>query len=183
MPRVTCFQVVKTILDRLYPEMPGEDQEKDGAIVGHLESLSEQYKGLGKGVQVDYDHPAARFAYMFAYSPCHTYLVYRTIANVPKLRLLFERPTLNIACLGGGPGSDLLGIAKYILSQDADRPYLRFSVLDRQPGWENCWRHLHDSIAGHILDIEFQTHHVTSVAAGKTAPPTYPEADLITMVY
>jgi hypothetical protein len=45
---------------------------------------------------------------------------------------------VNLSCVGGGPGSDLLGVLKYV-SNLKNPPVLRCHLLDGENAWADAW--------------------------------------------
>lgn len=97
-----------------------------------------------------YDSPVCRLAYIYAYVAAHANLVARAIDHFPVIReLLDERfeaeGKLSICSLGGGPGSELLGLAKYFYYHArAAEGYidLDFQLIDKIPEWDETWNAL-----------------------------------------
>ena len=58
-------------------------------------------------------------------------MVYDFINRNPTLSNLFDEEFLKISCIGGGPGSDLLGVFKYVLNHEKS-PDLFFHLLDKE---------------------------------------------------
>jgi hypothetical protein len=57
---------------------------------------------------------------------------------------LFKSNELRISCVGGGPGSDLLGVYKYVLHRQAIKPHdkmpnMTFHLLDKEDAWGESW--------------------------------------------
>src|ERR1035438_6237386 len=112
---MNCFQLIKSVLDELYLVIPGKEPAKDDAIRKRLELFtSKQYPNLRKGVDIDYKDAVSRFAYIYRYTTSHANIVCSLIRSDDTLRSLFKQPSLTVACIGGGPGSDFLGILKYL---------------------------------------------------------------------
>lgn len=63
---------------------------------------------------MSYENPITRFAYIYAYTTVHADAVYAFIQNFDALKEIFNAEVVNVSCIGGGPGSDFLGILKYI---------------------------------------------------------------------
>lgn len=68
---------------------------------------NKQYPNLRKGVEIDYKDAVSRFAYIYRYTTSHANIVCSLIRGDDTLRALFKQPSLTVACIGGGPGSDL----------------------------------------------------------------------------
>jgi hypothetical protein len=58
--------------------------------------------------------------------------------NNDQLKETFDQENIRIACVGGGPGSDLLGIYKYVIMLN-DKPNMMFYLLDRENAWSESW--------------------------------------------
>ena len=80
-----------------------------------LRKLEQNYAHLVYENNVDHSDLVSRFAYIYKYVTCHANLVSQTIAESDELGALFNREKVNVTCIGGGPGSDFLGILKYVL--------------------------------------------------------------------
>src|SRR6266849_1262239 len=86
---MNCFQLIKTVLDEAYAEIPGTDDEKDAAIQEQMKALSNEYANLCEKSCLDYSDPARRFAYLFTYTTSHANIVYRRIWASEPLRDIF----------------------------------------------------------------------------------------------
>ena len=102
---MNCFKLVKSVLDEQYSAVPGKEAEKDAAILEKLKYLSKQYAGLADGkAKIDYADPVTRFAYIYRYVTAHADFVCSFIEQT-GLKKLFDEKTVNISCIGGGPGT------------------------------------------------------------------------------
>src|SRR5262249_24497944 len=135
---MNVFQLIKTVLDEAYEAIPGSEAKKDAAISAALEKLSAQYKKLLTAGCLDYSDPATRFAYIHRYTTSHANLVYSVCRRSRHLAALIGRDKLVLACIGGRPGSDFLGILKYCMFE-GKKPQLKCQILDRDPAWGESW--------------------------------------------
>jgi len=180
---MNCFQLVKTVLDELYVRLPGlSEDEKTEAIIKMLRYLEEQYAGLARGLRIDYTDPVTRFAYVYKYVTSHANIVCQIIEGSTELTDLLRQGRFSVTCIGGGPGSDLLGILKHVLSNGA-RPVLRCTLLDGETTWADCWSDVDEKLSDQLLvKTSFQTFDVTNERTWATTSK-YLDADLITMIY
>ena len=133
------FMTVKETLDQLYPNLPNK---KDTLVQRRLELLREYYKGLNNGNIPDYSDSITRYAYLYGYVAFHANVVCKLLErNSQKFAQTFNKGEVNIACIGGGPGSDLLGILKHI-SQSCQTDLLRIQIYDRQDLWKDVLKNL-----------------------------------------
>lgn len=153
-----CFQVVKQVLDTLYMDISANTEENDRIIIQALNQLQKDYKAIHTGSKasysldafdpfldetysfgietkvVNYSDPATKFAYVYKYAASHADMVYQRISESATLRKLFDRDKLKVCCIGCGPGSDLLGISKF-LAIIGKSPQLNVALYDREVSW------------------------------------------------
>ncbi|HEY5867762.1 MAG TPA: hypothetical protein VI542_19760 [Candidatus Tectomicrobia bacterium] len=178
-----CFQLVKTVLDELYVRIPASSEaEKDSKIGAMLRKLEQNYAHLVYENNVDHSDLVSRFAYIYKYVTCHANLVSQTIAESDDLGTLFNREKVNVTCIGGGPGSDFLGILKYLLLNQKS-PFLRCTLYDREGGWGDCWNDVDEKLDPQMRISTFcQPADVTDVASW-SVNIKYLNSDLFTMIY
>jgi hypothetical protein len=182
---MNCFQLIKSVLDELYRVIPGKEQAKDDAIRKRLELFTKkQYPNLRKGVEIDYKDAVSRFAYIYRYTTSHANIVCSLIRCDDTLRALFKQPSLTVACIGGGPGSDFLGILKYLDNCKA-KPHVKCHLIDREKSWDNCWNDVDSKLhpAGYRLSTHFVPIDVTDSKSYDPLEDKYLKADLFTFVY
>jgi len=179
---MNCFQLIKTVLDEAYAAIPGNDKAKDTSINAALDELSREYADLLSKGCVDYSDPCKRYAYIFKYTTSHANIVYTIIRRSSHLRSLFDRDKLTVACVGGGPGSDFLGILKYCM-QDEKHPELKALILDRDSAWSESWSDVDDKIGPSFrISTNFQPLDVTDPSSWKTYTKHF-NADLFSLIY
>jgi hypothetical protein len=142
---LNCFQILHEVLDEAYAEIDGTEQEKDNAIKRELERLSQKYLDLRTYAEIDYSRPVTRFAYVYAYVSSHANLVYQIIPRSSALTELFKEETISVTCVGGGPGSDLLGILKYLESRKR-KTQLNCQTYDAVTAWGETWEGLFENV-------------------------------------
>src|SRR5262249_13700570 len=102
------------------------------------------------------------------------------IAANAELRELFERERAQVACIGGGPGSDLLGVLKHVQRAD-NEPRLKFFLYDREESWSESWRDVDDKVGRNIASpVERFDITIPGTWKGKAK---YLSSDLFTMIY
>lgn len=174
---------MKSVLDELYVRIPEDNsQTKDDKIRAKLTFLEQQYAGLAKGNRIDYSDIVTRFAYIYRYVTSHANLVYQLISSSTDLADLFERDKVNVACIGGGPGSEFLGILKFMIHEKKDS-FLRCTLFDKEQSWGECWNDVDEKLESQIrITTIYQPFDVTqsSTWVGHTK---YLKSDLFTMVY
>lgn len=179
---MNVFQLIKTVLDEAYNEIPGTEAERDAAVKEHLESLSDEYTNLTEQGSLDYSHPARRFAYIYCYTTCHANLVYKALCQCNELDVMFDAEQLKMACIGGGPGSDFLGVLKYCLNRQRG-PRIKCQILDRDVAWSESWSDVDDKI-GAELPISTSQHplDVADESKWRTFQKHF-NSDFFTLIY
>jgi hypothetical protein len=143
---VTIFELVKIVLDELYQESTRYyGAQVDTVILDRMKYLAASYTQLTSATRapVNYADPATRFAYVYKYVTAHAdYIVqvmstFKSSINGP----VFKNKDLQISCIGGGPGSDLIGILKYLDNQSQSElvSSLTAYMLDKQQAWADTW--------------------------------------------
>jgi hypothetical protein len=150
---VRCFELIKSVLDEAYDEIPDTSVNKNSAIKLRLQELSDGYSDLIKGAVIDYHDPVTRFAYVYRYVTSHAMMVYSLINSSTDLAAIFEREKVTVSCIGGGPGSDLVGILKYI-TEEGLVPFLKCYLSDKEKTWNESWSDVDEKIG---LDLRVST--------------------------
>ena len=178
-----CFQLVKTVLDELYALIPGDIASKDALIKARLAYLQDKYKNLLRNAEpVDYNDPATRFAYLYRYVTSHANLVYTLIDDSNYLPGLFGNAALKVTCVGGGPGSDLLGILKYMMNNGLCIP-VHCTLYDREQAWGESWSDLDQKVGLNFKTSTFFQLFDVVDASTWSFHTKYLNSDLFTMVY
>ncbi|WP_298926066.1 hypothetical protein [uncultured Ramlibacter sp.] len=187
---MTGFELVKVALDALYAEaLQTYGPNTDATIAARIQYLSTSYSGLNnpKRPPVNYQDPATRFAYVFKYVASHSdYIVQVMEAWRSHVggQIMAGADTMRITCVGGGPGSDLIGFLRY-LDENKNEPIKKATayLLDREQAWADTWTELDDSLkSGLVLHANFQPLDVTNPASWMYQKK-FLQADLFTMSY
>jgi hypothetical protein len=182
--RISCFRVIKAVLDELYEKLP-DPRTKDKIIGRKLEELREDYDSLSMGEMPKYTDLYKRFAYLYCYVPAHANIVYRLIDE--NLGNLFDAD-VKVACLGGGPGSDLLGIIKFMVEQNKSAK-LECGMFDKEDIWRDSWKSMCDNIKipkrVHLTFAASSSFNLLDVTKSDSWIKYSPlwDADLFTMSY
>ncbi|WP_437784498.1 hypothetical protein [Sorangium sp. So ce1097] len=178
---IGVFDLVNEVLEETYQEIPGTEAAKDTAIKDALETMSRKYGNLKFGGGPDYASPVVRFGYIFRYVTCHSNLIPDRISLCPDLAELFERDKVSVTCLGGGPGSDVVGILSYLLSHGKN-PAILFYICDRERHWMDSWGDLGMKV-GTFLPMSAPYLEHDAMKPGTWTPTKYLRSDLFTLIY
>lgn len=179
---MNCFQLVKSVLDEAYQEIKGIEEEKDSKILNKLQHLEKQYRNISSAPDIPYGNPETRFAYIFRYVTSHANIVFQLIGNSKTTEELFNNDQLIVTCVGGGPGSDLVGIVKYAEANDISTR-IHCQILDKEISWNECWSDValkldpNFNISTHFLPLNVCEERSLNGLS------KYLNADLFTMIY
>ncbi len=99
--------------------------------------------------EIEYEDPFCRMAYLYMNVAVHATLVEQAIDSFNEVERIIDSKIisgdeLRICALGGGPGSELLGVVRYIEKhyQAKNTAYLDFLLVDRIKEWDESWHAL-----------------------------------------
>jgi SAM-dependent methyltransferase len=148
---VKCFKIIEQVLGELYGKLPGSDQDKDRAIQAELRQLGTNYINLPANGALSYKSPVRRLAYVYKYVTSHANLVCNFLEHDVFVDI-FQRSEVDVACIGGGPGSDLLGILKFMHKNNLNFR-LTCALHDKDRAWFETWRDI-----GKKCECDFRLH-------------------------
>lgn len=178
-----CFSMLQEILERLERQIPGNFAERTRIINHHLTTTLDysRLKEVDRPT-IDYSDPAVRMAYLYKYVTAHAQLVGQRVLSSDLLWNVVKDDCF-ITCLGGGPGSELLGISLAISEREVDGPTARHAVLlDREFNWSYDWADL----AGQFrlpLSYAALPFDVVDATSWRRARNVFERPDLVTAVF
>jgi hypothetical protein len=161
---MTIFELVKLALDELYAEAGQTYGSKvDEMIRPRIAYLSASYGGLANPNRkpVDYKDPATRFAHVFKYVAAHGDYVVQVL-DMLRDKLdgnIFSGENVRVSCVGGGPGSDIIGVLKYLDDHKKEETVEKITcyLLDKEQAWADTWTELDASLKMKVqLNANFQ---------------------------
>ncbi|UPG92859.1 hypothetical protein [Luteibacter aegosomatissinici] len=116
-----------------------------------MDTLSANYRRLedATATPINYAPAATRFAYVYSYVAAHADYVRQVLEmadeHIDDLLLRQQYPL--VSCIGGGPGSEMLGTLQYVLNHhNRQTQSLMFYLCDKEGAWADAWseigRHL-----------------------------------------
>jgi hypothetical protein len=133
-------------------------------------------------VPIDYENPATRFAYIYRYVASHANMVYNLIKNSEDVSVLFDSEKVNVTCVGGGPGSDLLGVLKFMMNKKKSAT-LRCILYDKEQAWGDSWNDVDNKLDTPFRFSNFFQAFDVTVPSTWTRQTKYLHSNLFTMVY
>jgi hypothetical protein len=129
----------------------------DARLTGKLEALAASYGNLRDPDRqlIDYGSVTTHAAYIYTYAQCRADFVYQTLkrARDAKGAPLFDKEELRVCSLGGGPGSELIRLLRYLAEEDNEEDVLEvyYKIYDKERDWEDTASALCDAVNQDIL--------------------------------
>lgn len=114
------------------------------AIRAAIHDMNDTFRKVPYGIyptQINYDNMHYCVGYLHRFAPCHAAMVQDAILKVlesPPLEITSKftsKKTLNVVCLGSGPGNDLFGFLSAFHSQCMKLRGIDITVVDKGLGW------------------------------------------------
>ena len=117
-------------------------------INDHIAATSREYRS--DEPDIHYDDSLCRLGYLYMNAPVNATLFERVLIESDQLGQKIQdasQGVLNICSMGGGPGTELLGIVKNFLRRPDMVPprKIGFTVIDNVPEWADTWTQLADA--------------------------------------
>lgn len=117
----------------------------------------------------DYGSIVKQFCYLYKYSVPHGYYIYVALKNLrPKIRpSIFSRSPTRIACVGGGPGTEIIGLSRYFREIEAENigNRVEVTIFDKEPSWETACRQVLNCVSPGIeIKLSFVQFDATDPA-------------------
>jgi hypothetical protein len=157
------YDAVQAVLSDLDEQGAFEYDDWDEQVADRLAQLEASYRELRdpKRVLIDYSDLATQAAYVFRYVVGHAEFMcdflsrFRHHHGAP----LFNQEVIRVTSVGGGPGSELLGLLKY-LENDGGKPKVlkvAYTILDKESNWEHVIEAFLDQVETDIqVEFNFQ---------------------------
>ena len=154
-----------------------------------FDSMSMTYRrGLrNAGSRPDWSTDDNRCTYIYRFFTMHCHLVYHSLQlSCDELKSLWKKHlTLRVCCIGGGPGSDVVGLTKFLRDKElfpVDR--LECSIIDIYKDWEKNWGTLNKANPCELPRMSYLSGNITRTDSGLSIGElaTFRSADVITMV-
>jgi hypothetical protein len=118
----------------------------------HLREKENSEKWRQLQPDINYEDAFCRMAYLYMNVAVHASLLEEAFSCYPDIKQLIETKVrsgsdLQICILGGGPGSELLGIVRYVQALQIGRTaHLDLVLVDQVKEWDESWHALKNGI-------------------------------------
>jgi Putative SAM-dependent methyltransferase len=146
------IQIVKAVLDEVVEFYATDLGLSVGEILAqiraHIDNTAKEHRQ--DEPEIEYGDPLCRLGYLYRHATANATLFRRVLRDSDSLKAKVraaKRKTLSICSVGGGPGTELLGLAKYFLEWPIDLPRkIKFTVLDNVAQWSETWGRLAEAV-------------------------------------
>lgn len=155
-------------------------KEMRDIYVGGLDKMNER---------PDFRDKSKQWCYMYLFMLNHSYLLFYSIKRAVEDNFIKINPNgspLNVCAIGGGPGSDILGLYLLLNEKNCVKPWIRHvDVLDKFVEWEESWKqineHLPDHLKESIGDVTYSQFDFVTEALDKSNQEKIEAAHVVTM--
>ncbi|XP_071805638.1 uncharacterized protein [Asterias amurensis] len=164
-------RVLASALNPLLDQVENQDQEsKFDDVKVSLRNITKLYKTAlnqtTSGSRSDWNDPGNRCAYVFVYFMQHCHLVHYSLQQIQAdiSKNWQNKSSLNVCSIGGGPGSDLVGLTRFLTDAALFPPSLTCVVLDLYPNWKHTWGSIYDQLP-ETFDVTYRKCDLVNTAA------------------
>lgn len=191
------FKIVREVLDEAIPKYAKakgiHTDDVDAAIAGHIAATAKEHNN-NPDPDIDYEDYLCRLGYLFVHAGANGTLMERTLRDSDELKATIKARAeegLSICTVGGGPGTEILGLYEFLKGRKVVPTRVTFTVLDRVQTWSETWRALAKAAEkdlkdhGHVvvLSREFQTMDVAHPDAFDDYAELFGEQDIVVFNY
>jgi len=165
------YETVKRVLAALDAQGAADHDDWSELMPASLAVLEGSYRELRNANRdlIDYSELATQAAYVFRYVLGHADFVYDFLKHSRNAtgKPLFDAEEIWVTSVGGGPGSELLGLLQY-LSEDHGEPDVSkivYTIVDKEANWQHVVELLVDEVETNIeIELHFQICDISSAA-------------------
>ena len=118
----------------------------------HIDRTASQHRR--DNPSIDYLDPLCRIGYLYRHLPANATLCERALRKasvLPQIGDNGEGSTLNVCALGGGPGTELLALAKHLVLCPQLMPAeISFTLVDHVSQWAETWQQLAELVESYL---------------------------------
>jgi|GEM_PF-1342624 len=145
------FKAIKNILDDAtdsYSQDMGQSIDSICAKMGeHLQEMAKQH--YEDDPVIAYNDPLCRLAYLYKHVAANATLFERALTHIDATNKVLKARAgkkLRVCSIGGGPGSELLGLVKFLVRTAKPKKFMperiEFTIFDLVPQWGESWGQL-----------------------------------------
>lgn len=166
MTAIRFFEMLGRVIERNIHTIAQQrgltDDQAYQQVIAHIADNSKEWRS-GRQPAIPYHDPLCRIAYLYAITAANAALVKKAFEQSGELveyfdAVLAEKGDVSICAFGGGPGTELLGVAKWLEERmleeelEEDSVDLQFLLLDKQNHWVESWRAITREISSELRE-------------------------------
>ncbi|XP_038077760.1 uncharacterized protein LOC119745470 [Patiria miniata] len=161
-PEDFYHSVLTDVLDDLMDQIGGSTLTKIETVKKALRKISKGYTvGLSNTSSqscCNWNVPANRCAYVFLYLMQHCHLVSFSLQETSKSLRSWrnKKEILKVCSIGGGPGSDLVGLTTFLRKKEIFPSSLECRVLDLYPNWKDTWDKIYQLCIPEDFSVKYE---------------------------
>ncbi|KAJ8032549.1 hypothetical protein HOLleu_26100 [Holothuria leucospilota] len=140
--------------------------------------------------RVDFSDHTAQWSYMYLYMLRHVHLVYYALNKAIQENVLRMNPNdcpIDVCMIGGGPGSDILGISLLMKEYKCRTPWTnRVFVLDACTQWEFSWEKMYNLLPERfrqgVPEVNYYPFNYRENNLSKSNQERIKNAEVVTMI-
>ncbi|XP_023227060.1 uncharacterized protein LOC111627684 [Centruroides sculpturatus] len=197
MEEQSLVNLYESVMSKEYEDLNWVD------IVLSMNEIRKAYRKIDSSAPIstiDYNSNSYRFAYIYLYAVCHTATMREMMKMLESnqmstfLQMMAFGKDLNVCCLGGGPGCEMIGFLcglnrSLCSTLFSDQRNISFTVLDTCSGWSISLKHVLEAFLKSDLGRNYTSNFTCNFEQANLcsflhAEALYPimNANIITMV-
>lgn len=151
------FEIIRSVVEEAVELHAKSSQKSSDEVLAeirrHILATSSEHQT--NDPQIQYAEPLCRLGYLYMHGAANATLFEWAIMRSNDLRhkiLNASQDVLKICSMGGGPGTELMGLAKFLIRDPGLSPPLKisFTVIDNVYAWADTWTQLAEATEGEL---------------------------------
>lgn len=163
------YQLIRTAIS--FYENLARTQHGDKFVkiaTNNFDDLNAKY--YSKTDNPDYGPNIKKFCYLYKYSVAHGYYIFSVLKRLgPKIKpAIFSRSPTKIACIGGGPGTEIIGLCRYLRDSEPGniKNPIEITIYDKELTWQDSCKIITSCAGvGIQIDLKFIQFDATDVGS------------------
>lgn len=152
------FKIIRAVLDRWIPRLAATQSVRQKKIHDQIRAEMEKTSSEHRhpDPEINYDLPVCRLGYLYMHAAANATLfewLLRDDDHLTNLLRDHDGKRLRVVSIGGGPGTELLGLYKTFSRYQWIPKKLDFWLLDLEKHWGDTWSHLAELAEAHLEDV------------------------------
>ncbi|XP_072030914.1 tetratricopeptide repeat protein 37-like [Amphiura filiformis] len=164
-PQETGVQFAFSLLYAICPELLRPIGYNFNTVHQARKAITNSYGNGGlchAGQRIHWGEPDKQCAYMIRFFLIHCQFVPWLLRCTPNILTKFPAGNhLRVCCIGGGPGSDIIGLITFLRSINRNTR-LTCHILDKYPDWNKVWKTIQPRLPPPAVNASYLPLDITS---------------------